>query len=103
MANLLLAPLLRWFRRLRYPRLFLLAAGLFVADLVIPDFVPFADELLLGLGTLLLANWKKRGERCRRQRGVACWSTAIATLMLEFDRDRDAVIARARARACRGR
>ena len=60
MANPLLAPLLRWFARLSYPRLFLLAAGLFAADLVIPDFIPFADELLLGLGTLLLANWKHR-------------------------------------------
>ena len=49
MANPLLAPLLRWFGRLSYPRLFLLAAGLFVADVVIPDFIPFADELLLGL------------------------------------------------------
>lgn len=60
MANLLLAALLRWFGRLSYPRLFLLAASLFVADVVIPDFIPFADELLLGLGTLLLANWKRR-------------------------------------------
>ncbi len=60
MANLLLAPLLRWFGRLSYPRLFLLAAGLFVADVLIPDFIPFVDELLLGLGTLLLANWKNR-------------------------------------------
>ena len=60
MANPLLAPLLRWLGRLSYPRLFLLAAGLFVADVVIPDFIPFADELLLGLGTLLLANWKSR-------------------------------------------
>jgi hypothetical protein len=60
MANPLLAPVLRWLGRLSYPRLFLLAAGLFVADVVIPDFSPFADELLLGLGTLLLANWKNR-------------------------------------------
>lgn len=60
MANLLLSPLMRWFGRLSYPRLFLLAAGLFVADVLIPDFIPFADELLLGLGTLLLANWKNR-------------------------------------------
>ena len=29
-------------------------------DLVIPDLVPFADEILLGLGTLLLANFRKR-------------------------------------------
>jgi hypothetical protein len=33
---------------------------LFAIDLVVPDLVPFADELLLGLGTLLLANLRKR-------------------------------------------
>ena len=38
----------------------ILSAILFAIDLVVPDFIPFADELLLGLGTLLLANWKKR-------------------------------------------
>ena len=63
MANPLLAPILRWLGRLSYPRLFLLAAGLFLADVVVPDFIPFADELLLGLGTLLLANWKNRKAR----------------------------------------
>lgn len=61
MANLLIAPLLRWVERLSYPRLFLVTAVLFVIDVIVPDFIPFADELLLGLGTLLLANWKKRG------------------------------------------
>ncbi len=60
MANPLLAPLLRWLGKLSYPRLFMLAAGLFVADVIIPDFIPFADEILLGVGTLLLANWKNR-------------------------------------------
>ncbi len=60
MANPLLSPVLRFFGRLSYPRLFALTAALFAFDLVIPDFVPFIDELLLGLGTLLLANWKKR-------------------------------------------
>ena len=60
MANPLLAPVLGFFGRLSYPRLFALTAALFAFDVVIPDFVPFADELLLGLGTLLLANWKKR-------------------------------------------
>jgi hypothetical protein len=60
MPNPLVAPLLRWVGRLSYPRLFLLTAALFLADLVVPDVVPFADELLLGLGTLLLANWKQR-------------------------------------------
>lgn len=59
MANPLLAPLLRWFDRLSFPHLFLLSAALFLLDLVLPDFIPFADELLLGLATLLLARWKK--------------------------------------------
>ena len=61
MANVLLAPLLRRVGRLSYPRLFLVTAVLFVVDVIVPDFIPLADELLLGLGTLLLANWKKRG------------------------------------------
>ena len=60
MPNPLLAPLLRFLGRLSYPRLFALTAALFVADVVVPDLIPLADEILLGLGTLLLANWKKR-------------------------------------------
>jgi hypothetical protein len=59
MPNPLLAPVLGWFGKLSYPRLFLVTAALFVADMLIPDIIPFADELLLGLGTLLLANWKR--------------------------------------------
>ncbi|WP_449447951.1 DUF6116 family protein [Thermomonas brevis] len=62
MANPLIAPLLRWLGRLSFPRLFLLSAVLFFLDLLIPDFIPFADEILLGLGTLLLARWKKKPE-----------------------------------------
>ncbi len=60
MANPLLAPVLRWFGRLRFPYLFLAAAGLFVVDALVPDLIPFIDEILLGLGTLLLANFKNR-------------------------------------------
>jgi hypothetical protein len=59
MSNPMLAPVLRWFGRLSYPKLFLLTAALFVGDTLLPDVIPFVDELLLGLGTLLLANWKK--------------------------------------------
>ena len=60
MVNPLLAPLIGFLGRLSYPRLFLLTGALFLIDVVIPDFVPLADEILLGLGTLLLANWKNR-------------------------------------------
>jgi hypothetical protein len=63
MPNPVLAPLLRWFGKLSYPRLFLLTAILFVVNVVVLDPIPFVDELLLGLGTLLLANWKQRSAK----------------------------------------
>ena len=50
----------RYASRLKFPQLFTLTATLFVIDLVIPDLFPFVDEILLGLATLLLANWKKK-------------------------------------------
>ena len=52
--------LLQYAARLRYPKLLALALGIFIADLIIPDFIPFADEILLGLLSLLLAGLKKR-------------------------------------------
>lgn len=61
MRNPLLSPVLRWFGKLSYPRLFALTAGLFALTVVVPDPIPFVDELLLGLGTLLLASRKTRG------------------------------------------
>ncbi|UHQ19217.1 hypothetical protein LVB87_13655 [Lysobacter sp. KIS68-7] len=60
MANPLLSPVMRYLEKLSYPRLFLVMASLFVVDTAIPDFIPFADEILLGLGTLLLAGLRKR-------------------------------------------
>ena len=62
MKNPLLAPLLAWFGRLKHPQLFGVIAALFAVDLVVPDLIPFIDELLLGLGTVFLANWKRRRE-----------------------------------------
>jgi len=59
-ASPLVAPILGFLSRLSFPRLFVLTAGLFLIDFVIPDFIPFFDELILGLGTLLLANLRKR-------------------------------------------
>ncbi|MCB1055911.1 MAG: hypothetical protein KDD11_10430 [Acidobacteria bacterium] len=48
--------------RLRYPQLFTLAAVLFLVDLVLPDVVPFIDEILLGALTLLLGSLRNRAE-----------------------------------------
>lgn len=63
MANPLLLPLLAWARRLRYPTLFKVTAALFILAVVLPDPIPMIDEVLLGLGTLVLANWKNRHAR----------------------------------------
>ncbi|HNV83147.1 MAG TPA: hypothetical protein PKI87_02700 [Arenimonas sp.] len=60
MSNPLLAPIIGYASRLRFPTLFLVIAGLFVFDVIIPDFIPFLDEIMLGLGTVLLASWKNR-------------------------------------------
>jgi hypothetical protein len=46
--------------QLRFPRLFAISATLFALDLIVPDLIPFADELLLGLGTALLGSWRSR-------------------------------------------
>ena len=44
-----------WAQRLRFPWLLLLTAALFGIDLAIPDFIPFIDEIFLGLTTLVLS------------------------------------------------
>jgi hypothetical protein len=63
MPKPLMRPLLRWAGGLRFPRLALLTGGLFVVDLLVPDFIPFIDEILLGLATLLLGNLRRRAPR----------------------------------------
>lgn len=60
----------RYASGLRFPYLFLAAAILFVADLVFPDLLPFADEILLGLLTALFGTWRKR-RRAARSRDPA--------------------------------
>lgn len=54
--------LISWGAKLRFPTLFLLTATIFVADLFIPDVIPMADEILIGLVTIGLANLKKKPE-----------------------------------------
>jgi len=46
--------------RLRYPKLLALTGALFVVDLFVPDVIPLADEILLGLGTLVLTRLRTR-------------------------------------------
>ncbi|AWV07425.1 membrane protein [Lysobacter maris] len=63
MANPMLLPLMNWARGLRYPTLFKITAVAFAISVLWPfDPIPFIDEIVLGLGTLLLANWKGRNK-----------------------------------------
>jgi len=70
----IVALVARFAARLRYPQLVAIMAGLFVLDLLIPDALPFVDEVMLALGTLLLASLKRRhaerGAEEVRERGA---------------------------------
>jgi hypothetical protein len=61
LRKIALALLGRYGAALRFPHLMLLAGALFVLDFVIPDAIPFVDEVFLGLATLMFAAWRKRG------------------------------------------
>ena len=50
----------RWASGLRFPFLFGLTATLFVLNLFIPDVVPFADELIMGLVAALLGSLRRK-------------------------------------------
>lgn len=54
--------LTRWLETLRFPVLLLLTALLLLADVLVPDVLPFVDELLLALGTVVLARLKRSPE-----------------------------------------
>ncbi len=54
------ALILAFLARLRFRALFLITLSIFLVDLVIPDLIPFVDEILLGAATLMLAQWKRR-------------------------------------------
>jgi hypothetical protein len=56
----LVALLLRYLGGLRFPYLLAVTALVFLVDFVVPDLIPFVDEVLLGLATLILAAWRKR-------------------------------------------
>lgn len=49
----------RWISKLKFPQLFTFTAALFLIDFIVPDMIPFLDEILLAAATLLLANMKR--------------------------------------------
>ncbi|MFP3939900.1 MAG: DUF6116 family protein [Thermoanaerobaculia bacterium] len=52
----------RFARRLRFPQLFAFVLVLFLVDLVVPDMVPFLDEILFGLLTVLLGSLRRNDD-----------------------------------------
>ena len=60
MSRMLIAPIIAFLARLRFPALFGVTAILFVLNVLLPDVLPFVDEILLGLVAALLGSWKKR-------------------------------------------
>lgn len=51
---------------LRFPALFLILLSVTVGDLLVPDFLPFVDEIVLALLTTLVGLWR-RDRVARRQ------------------------------------
>lgn len=62
LVKILPGVLLRHAQRLRFPHLFLLFLGLLVVNVLVPDPMPFIDELILAVITLLFSAWKRRRE-----------------------------------------
>ncbi len=50
----------RWATELKSPTLLFVVGGLFLIDLLIFDAIPFVDEIILGILTILIARWKTR-------------------------------------------
>lgn len=53
--------------KLKFKNLFFIVIALFVFDLIIPDFIPLIDEILLALLAIILGNWKD--ERKQKEEG----------------------------------
>lgn len=60
LRRIAIALLGRYGASLRFPHLLLLAGTLFGVDLIVPDAIPFLDEVFLGLATLMFGAWKRR-------------------------------------------
>ena len=57
------AKLLAYLESLRFPWLLLLTVVLFVVNLLVPDALPFVDEILLALVAALLGRLKRKPSR----------------------------------------
>ena len=74
MKRMIQDRLIQYASRLLFPKLLALAAVVFIVDLILPDVIPFADEILLGLITLLLGTLKKVKQK-HEAGGQTCFLT----------------------------
>lgn len=56
----LFGPIQRFLERRRFPTLFLILAALFGANLFIPDAIPFVDELIMLVATVIVGSFRER-------------------------------------------
>ena len=63
MLRRLVMVLSTWAAGLRFPLLFAVLALVFLVDLLVPDLIPFVDEILLGLATALIGSLRRSGRR----------------------------------------
>ncbi|MFO7762935.1 MAG: DUF6116 family protein [Wenzhouxiangellaceae bacterium] len=64
----------RFLERRRFPTLMLLGAVLFIANLLVPDPLPFVDEALMLIATVLIGSVrskKKSAEEPAEKRGTS--------------------------------
>lgn len=54
------APLVGFASKLRYPTLFKLTLALMLVSWLLPDPIPFLDEIATALAALVLANWRRK-------------------------------------------
>jgi len=84
--NSMIEMFLKNANQLRFRNLFFMVIGLFFLDLLIPDFIPFIDEIILGLLAIILANWKK--ERNQDNEGKVIEGEIIEGKIVNDDEDK---------------
>ncbi|NEZ04247.1 hypothetical protein G4Y73_08830 [Wenzhouxiangella sp. XN201] len=56
----LFGPIQRFLERRRFPTLFLILAALFGANIFFPDPIPFIDELIMLVATVIVGSFRER-------------------------------------------
>lgn len=91
MRTLLIPAITKFLGGLRFRNLFLVTAALFVINVFVPDVIPFADEILLGLATLVLARWKDENppgqDRRRSSEGTTSGQAPSPRDVIDLPRD----------------